>query len=207
MSLILLEYTSRRLPWKPLMICAVVACTACGVTRLFAFDMAGRFLVARASILTITLPLAFSLDDAAASYTASMPSRLLRRRSHSLAIMGVAWAMALVAVLLLVNGGLVSSPDNPFPFVRLITEAIALAAITLGFAAALGRHRAEPGRSAMGLLIVIAIGIVAIPPPLQPWMTPFDPQHTGIGLGAWSIVAIVAFAIFLTLSRDSRTQS
>lgn len=207
MPVTLIGYTIRSVLWKPFILCTAVAWAACVVIGMpDQFDMSARFLVARSSLLVLALPLAFALDDDAFRFTASLPSRLWRRRAHRFGVIAVPWAATILAALLLAARGLPTDPDNPFPFPRLTTEAVALGAVAVFIAAAFGRHRAHPGRPASTLLIMLGLGIAAVPPPMQPWMTPFDPQFTGMGIGAWWFLAVVLVGLSAGLSLDSRTR-
>ncbi len=177
-------------------------CLAVGVGD--EFDMAARFIVARASLLVIAASLPFLFDDPASLMTASSPTPLRIRRGYALIAAALPWSLAVGIVLFLTARNLPNDRDNPFPFARLWTEALALAMIACLLASALGRRNAQPGGKAATLFLMVGIAVAAIPPPEQPWMTPFDPQYTGMSLGSWWILIAVVSGAFAFVSWDSR---
>ncbi len=207
MSLDLARHTIQLLRWKPLLACSAVVAIGCSVVGIGdEFDMAARFIVARASILAIAATLSFLIDDPASTATAPSPTPLRARRAHRLTIAAVPWALCVGTVLMLAARNLPSDPDNPFPYVRLLTEALALAVIACLVAAVLGRKAAEPGRRAATLMIMAGVAIAAIPPPVQPWMTPFDPQYTGMSVTSWWILIALGAVSLAAVSWDAQTK-
>lgn len=208
MSLDLARHTIQLLRWKPLLAYSTVVATVCFVVGIGdEFDMAARFIVARGSILVIAASLPFLIDDPAFAATAPSPTPLRFRRAHRLMIAVVPWALCVGTVLMLAARNLPYDPDNPFPYGRLITEAVALAVVACLVAAALGRRTAEPGRRTAALMIMAGVAVAAIPPPAQPWMTPFDPQYTGMSLGTWWLLIALVAVGFVAVSWDAQTNA
>lgn len=207
MSLDLARHTIRLLRWKPFLACSAVVATACLVAGIGdEFDMAARFIVARTSILAIAASLPFLIDDPSSAVNGPSPTPLRVRRAHRLMIAVLPWALCVGTVLMLAARNLPSDPDNPFPYVRLLTEALALAVVACLVAAVLGRRAAEPGRRAAALMIMAGVAIAAIPPPVQPWMTPFDPQYTGMSVTSWWVLIALGAVGFVAVSWDAQTK-
>ena len=206
MSLDLVTHTIRLLHWKPFLGSAVVIMIACALAGIGdELDMPGRFLVARASVFALAASLAFLIDDPASSTTAPLPTTLRVRRAHRFMIASLPWALCVWMVLVLVSRGLNTSPDNPFPSIRVATEALALAVIACLVSATIGRRVAQPGARASSLVIIVGIAVAVIPPPAQPWMILFNPQYTGMSLGSWWLLIALASVALVGVSWDART--
>lgn len=198
-------HTIRALRWKPpaaLALVALASSFAVGIGD--EFDMAARFLVARASLLVLAAGLGFLVDDPAASMMSALHTPLRRRRVHRLMAAAGPWVLAVVAVLLLAARNLANDPDNPFPSVRLGVEALGLASIARFLASILGRRTVEPGGQAAALMLMGGIAVASIRPPFQPWMTLWDPQYTGMSVGAWWVVIGVVVWRGAIVSWDAR---
>lgn len=203
----LVRHTIQLVRWKPLVACSAVSAAGCFVVGIGdEFDMAARFIVARVGILAVAATLPFLIDDPASAATAPSPTALRFRRAHRLLIGALPWVLSVGTILMLAARNLPPDPDNPFPYVRLSTEALALAVLACLVAAVLGRRAAEPGRRAATLMIMAGVAMAAIPPPIQPWMTPFDPQYTGMSLTSWWLLAAFGAAGFVAVSWDAQTK-
>lgn len=206
MSLDLVRHTIRLLHWKPFLITSAVVMIACALAGIGdELDMPGRFLVARGSVFVIAVSLAFLVDDPASSATAVSPTPLRARRAHRLMIASLPWAFTIWMVPALVARNLQTSPDNPFPSVRLATEALALAAIACLVSSTIGRRVEQPGARASSLLIILGIAVALIPPPAQPWMILFDPQYTGMSVASWWVLIALVSVALVVVSWDART--
>jgi hypothetical protein len=207
MSLDLAKHTIQLLRWRPLLTCSAVVAAGCFVVGIGdEFDMAARFIVVRVSILVIAATLPFLIDDPSSAVNGPSPTPLRVRRAHRLTVAFLPWALCVGAVLMLAARNLPSDPDNPFPYARLLTEALALAVVACLIAALLGRRTAEPGRRAATLMIMAGVAIAAIPPPVQPWMTPFDPQYTGMSVTSWWLLIALVVVGFVAVSWDAQTR-